>query len=311
MAKAKWRAGAARVDITPELGVQLNGDIGRYRPTEEIRDRLYANALVAEAGKQRVCLITADLCVTTNAWADQVRQRAAQRYGLDPHAIVFHLEQNHAAPSLGNLFVRDECTLMPAAYPWLRGGHEAYNEPTVEKIVGIVGEAVARLEPVTLRYGRGTDGRVAFNRRFIMRDGSGKCHPRNCDPNILQCEGPIDPEVGVATLSNGGGQAVAVLLHHTCHPCHGYPHRYVISDWPGVWAELARQRLGSQCVPLVINGCCGNIHHCNHLDPKPRHDHRAMAALLMETTDEILGRLAGPRRSRNACRPRSLRRPAS
>ncbi len=41
-------AGAARADITPSLGTQLAGDIGRCRPTEEIRDRLYANALVAE-----------------------------------------------------------------------------------------------------------------------------------------------------------------------------------------------------------------------------------------------------------------------
>jgi len=46
--KSELRAGAARVGITPEMGIQLAGDIGRKRPAEEIRERLHANALAVE-----------------------------------------------------------------------------------------------------------------------------------------------------------------------------------------------------------------------------------------------------------------------
>ena len=74
----------------------------------------------------------------------------------------------------------------------------------------------------------------------------------------------------------------------TCHPCHGYPQK-VIGDQPGAWVANMRTHWGDACVPLVINGCCGNIHHTDHTSPNPMHDHRKMADMLTETTHRILG----------------------
>jgi len=284
-------AGSARIDITPEMGTQLAGDIGRYRPVEEIRDRLYANALAIAHGEERVCLLSVDLLGISNEWAHEIRRRAAERWGLAESHLVIHAVQNHAAPTLGHFFVKDECALVPDEYRWLRGGHDAYNEPTVTKCVEAIGEAISRLEPVTVRAGRGIDGRVAFNRRYVMRDGTGKCHPPICSPDILHVEGPTDPEVGVMTFTSGDGEIIGALLHHTCHPCHGYPHRFVIGDWPGEWSRLVGQSCGEECVALVINGCCGNVHHSNPLDPGSSSEYRDMARLLMETTEHVMGRL--------------------
>lgn len=284
------RAGAARVDITPAMGIQLAGDIGRLRPVEEIRERLYASALAVECGGERLCVLSADLLAMSGAWSDRIRVGAAERYGLRPEAIMVHVLQNHASPSLGHLFLADERkTRFPPEYPWLMGGDDRYNEPTVAACIEAIGQALANLEPATLAAGHGVDGRVAFNRRFVMRDGTTKCHPNWCDPDILHVEGPTDPEVAVATFTNAGGQVIAALLHHTCHPCHGYPHRYVIGDWPGAWVERMRGHWGESCVPLVVNGCCGNIHHVDHTNPHPLHDHRRMAELLTETTVQALG----------------------
>ena len=290
--QSAWlRAGAARVDITPDLGIQLAGDIGRYRPTEEIRDRLYANALALEYAGRRVCVLSLDLLASATEWSDRIREGIAQRYGIAPEAAVVHVVQNHASPALGHCFVKESCTLMPAEYPWLRGGDDRYHAPTVEKCIQAVGQAVAGLEPVTLRVGRGIDGRVAFNRRYILRDGSARMGGPVCDPQILQAEGPADPEVGVATLTNERGLVVSALLHHTSHPCHGYPRRYVIGDWPGVWVQLTRERFGPQCVPLVINGCCGNVIHGNCLDPEFKSEYHKMAEKLAETTAQVLDRM--------------------
>ena len=291
MSSATLRAGAARADITPAMGIQLAGDIGRLRPTEEIRERLYAGALALESGDTRICLVSLDLLAMTTEWASEIRARAAKKFGLDPAHVILHIVQNHASPTIGHCFVKESCTLMPAAYPWLRGGDERYNEPAVNAILDAIGNALAALRPVRIEVGRGIDGRVAFNRRFVMRDGSGRCHPPTCSPDILHVEGPTDPEVGIMRLLAKDDSPVAVLLHHTCHPCHGYPMRFVIGDWPGAWAELTRQAQGENSVPLVINGCCGNIHHANHLDPKQAHDHRLMAARLHETATAALGRM--------------------
>ncbi len=285
-------AGAARADITPELGIQLAGDIGRYRPCEEIRDRLYVRALVLESEGRRCCLLSLDLLAATVAWADEVRGRVADRLGIAPEDVIFHVTQNHAAPSLGHCFVSEDCTLMPPEYPWLRGGDDRYNPGCVAACVTAAETAAADLRPVTLALGRGMDGRVACNRRFVMRDGTVKTHPDLCDPNILHTEGPIDPEVGLAVLTDEEGRVVASLLHHTCHPTHGYPHRFIIGDWPGAWSELMAERLGG--VALVINGCCGNVHHTNHINPEQTYDpdlYHLMAGRLAETASAVATRL--------------------
>jgi neutral ceramidase len=285
------RAGAARIDITPDLGIQLAGDIGRLRPVEEIRERLYASALAVESGGERACLLSVDLLSMGCDWADRIRREAAGRFGLRPEAILVHVVQNHAAPALGHLFLTGARTRFPAEYPWLMGGDDRYHAPTADRCVEAIGRAVANLEPAVLHAGRGIDGRVAFNRRFVMRDGTARCHPPTCDPGILHVEGPTDPEVAVATFTNADGKVIAALLHHTCHPCHGYPHRYVIGDWPGAWAELMRGHWGEGCVPLVVNGCCGNIHHRDHTNPDYRQDHLRMAGMLAETTLRTLDSL--------------------
>ena len=284
-------AGAARVDITPDLGIQLAGDIGRYRPTEEIRDRLYANVLVLKSGHTSFCFLSMDLLAMSDEWANEIRTRAARRFGLDPDAIMVHVVQNHASPSMGHLFMCDSVTLFPPGYPWLRGGDDRYNEPTVAKCLKAIEAAIRNLKPVVLQVGRGVDGRVAFNRRFVLRNGTARTHPPKCDPSILQVEGPTDPEVGIMTLTDARGRVVSGFLHHTCHPCNGYPHRYVIADWPGAWAGLMRKRWGAQSIPLVINGCCGNIHHCNHLNPDADPGYREMAGLLRDTSVNVLGRM--------------------
>ena len=112
------RAGAARVDISPELGYQLAGDIGRLRPIEETGERLYANALVVESGGVRLCVISTDLCIITCEWSDKIRLAAAERYGLEAEAIMLHTLQNHATPCVGHSFLFGPNRRFPIEYPW-------------------------------------------------------------------------------------------------------------------------------------------------------------------------------------------------
>lgn len=285
------QAGAGRADITPEMGIQLAGDIGRLRPTEEIREPVYANALVVEKNGRRLCLLSLDLLATTCEWADRLRDEACDRFGFQREEIMLHVTQNHATPSLGHAFLPGPRTHFPPEYPWLMGGDDRYNEPTEERCMQAIEEALGKLTPVSVQAGHGIDGRIAFNRRFVMRDGTALCHPQACDPNILHVEGPTDPEVAAVTFEDDRGQVIASLLHHTCHPCAGYPHRYVIGDWPGMWAARMIEHWGDQCVPLVVNGCCGNIHSRDHINPDPEPDHIRRAEMLTQSTLGLLGRM--------------------
>jgi len=287
-AKPALRAGAAKVDISPEVGIQIAGDIGRRRPCTGVKEPIYARALVLEEDGARFCILSINVLAIDNPCSDEIRRRAEEQFGLAPETVMVHITQNHATPSIGNHFCRDECDLFPAEHQWLRCGDERYNEPAVAGAVRAIGQALDGLTPVTVHAGRAVDGRVAFNRRYVLRDGTAVCHPPTCSPTILHAEGPTDPEVGVVTFTDAEGRVVSALLHHTCHPCHGFGGNDVIGGWTGAWCREMEAHFGEPCVPLVINGCCGNVHMTNHLSPDPVPDHNRMGAMLADSARRAL-----------------------
>jgi len=106
---APLQAGAAQVDVTPPLGTQIGGDIGRPRPAEVVIEPLYAKALVLKAGGRKVCIVSLDLCAVTTEWTEKIRRAAAERFGFDRDAIMIHPVQNHAAPTIGNHMIQGHC----------------------------------------------------------------------------------------------------------------------------------------------------------------------------------------------------------
>lgn len=283
------KAGASQIDITPAMGIQIGGDIGRRRPTEEVRDPLHAHALMLEANGKKFCILMLDLLLVTKTWADKIRAGAAARCDIAPDAIMICATQTHSAPALGHFFVENEDDHeLSDELRWLLGGDDAYHEFAAEKAVNAMEQANAKLEAVTVAAASAIEARVAFNRRFVMRDGSGQTHPKIGDPHIRHVEGPIDPEVGLVAFKNEQEQVVALLLHHTCHPVAGYPQRFISADWPGVWSDEMRDLCGEQCVSLVLNGCCGNIAPQDHLNKHHTDDYRGMGQMLTETASELI-----------------------
>ena len=259
---------------------------------EEVRDPIFAKALVIESNGCKFCILSLDVLLVSEAWATPFRREAAQRFGLEADAIMICATQTHSAPALGHHMVESDSDHgLPDNLRWLLGGDDVYHQFAHERILDAIERAQENLQAVTVGAASGIEARVAFNRRFVMRDGSGLTHPPTGDPHIRYAEGPIDPEVGIVSFRNASGTIIAALLHHTCHPTFGYPHRYISADWPGAWCDGMRELLGSDCVPLVINGCCGNIAPHNHLDVHAVHGIDIMGKILTETSATILPRI--------------------
>ena len=290
-ATATLRVGAAEVDITPAMGTQIAGSIGIHRPAELVVDPIFAKALVLESGATKLCYLSLDLLSVTNDYSDEIRDRAAEMIGTNRNAVMLHATQNHAAPSLGHLMCDKDNDVYVGEWRFLRGGDDAYHPVVVERTLEAVREANKALRPVRLGVGRGMDGRVAFNRRFVYRDGHAEMGVKGGLENILHREGPSDPEVGVACFQTDDLKPVALLLHHTCHPVHGYPKRYITAGWPGACCAEMRAAAGEQCIPLVANGCCGNVAHANPFDPAFHSSPETMGGLLAETASKVLPEL--------------------
>jgi neutral ceramidase len=204
---------------------------------------------------------------------------------------MLHAPQSHSSPAVGHDWVCGDSPWITPDLWWVRGGDDRYIEPFKQGVFAAVKAALAKLTPATLYLGRGMDGRVAFNRRFVLRDGTVKCHPPTCSPDILHCEGTTDPEVGVAVFKASHGAVLGTILHHTCHPTHGYPERWVHPDWPGAWAEAVGAALNAPDSALTLNGACGNVHHNNHIDPTQVDTIEGMTRCLTETALKVAATL--------------------
>ncbi|MCE5257669.1 MAG: hypothetical protein LLG44_01235, partial [Chloroflexi bacterium] len=248
---ANLMAGAAEVDITPWAGVQLAGDVGRYRPAKYVLDRLNARALVLAAGKRKVCIVAADLCVPVRKYLDRVRAAAAELLGVSPDAVITHLTQTHSAPGLGHFILSEDYPGIPPELEWLRGGDLDYANWAVERMGEAVRTASTRLEEVQMAVGSGIEGRLAHNRRAVARDGTiimpGPSWPQPLGPTqIRYLEGPIDPELGVICLRNRRLELPTLIANYACHPVHVFPRPLISADWPGALAAQLTSMLGAQ-----------------------------------------------------------------
>jgi hypothetical protein len=291
------RAGAAMAAITPRAGTHLGGSgMGEHRPAQSVLDPLYAKALVLEAGGQRVCIVALDLVIIAADWVDRIRTTAASRYGLDPAAIVVHAVQTHSAPSLGHFMLDPDFPLeLPPEREYMRGGDPSYYRFAAERSVEAIGRALAALRPVQMGWARAVRHDLAFNRRGINRRGeavmpwpSGRRQQPLGPTELLYTEGPADPEVGIVGLREDDLSLASLLLFYTCHPVNVFSHRHtyhaVSADWPGAWSAGMQQACGSACVPLVLNGACGNVNPWDPFDPEFVPDHRRMGAELTRTS---------------------------
>src|SRR4051812_10516080 len=57
-----FRAGAATTNISPWLGLSINGNMHDHK-TEHVHDELHARALVLDDGETRLAIVVADSCM--------------------------------------------------------------------------------------------------------------------------------------------------------------------------------------------------------------------------------------------------------
>jgi hypothetical protein len=161
------RAGAAQGEITPEAGVHIAGTVNSYRPAAFVLDPIYAKALFLEswqpgAPERMICIVALDVVIVTDQYVRAIRRFVAERFGLDPNAVLVHAVQNHTGPSLGHFLIRDDEQRFPSAWSWLRGGDDRYHPYALDRIYQCLEAAHAALRPVQVGVGSGIEGRVAF-----------------------------------------------------------------------------------------------------------------------------------------------------
>src|SRR4026208_1587220 len=76
-----FRAGAATSDITPWLGVSINGGFQDHIATN-VHDELHARCIVLDDSETRLALVVVDSCMVPRPVLDEAKRLATQRTGI-------------------------------------------------------------------------------------------------------------------------------------------------------------------------------------------------------------------------------------
>ncbi|MGD9497465.1 MAG: hypothetical protein AB7Y46_14285 [Armatimonadota bacterium] len=262
------RVGLAEIDITPPLGIALSGH-WNVRYAEEVRDPLFARALVLDDGAAPICLITVDVLSLQRGTVLRCREAIAQATGLSPGRIAISATHTHYGPLVARIWTRD---LLPDA---------DYLAKFEAGIVRAATEAWERRQPAQIAIGWAFEGKLSFNRRFMMRSGEVVMHPPPGSTDILYQEGKTDPEVGVISVRDPEGKPMGWWVNFACHATVAGRSTAISADFPGDLAAEMKRRHGQSVVTLFANGCCANLCQIDVFDPDR-----------VRSGDELLRRIA-------------------
>jgi hypothetical protein len=241
-----WQAGVAKVVITPEKPMRLSGYGGRDGPSQGKLHDLWAKALVLEdGGGQRAAIVTLDLVGVDRELSQKICQRLVEKYQLPRPAIALLCSHTHTGPLVGNNLIDIAANVRPEERKLI----DDYAAALVEKIVAVVGEAIANLKPAELSAGTGM-ATFAVNRRNNVE----KDVPTLREQGRLR--GPVDHDVPVLAVRDPNGRLRAVVCGYACHAT--VLADYVLSgDWPG-FAQLALESRHPEMIALYWDGCGGD-----------------------------------------------------
>jgi neutral ceramidase len=230
------RAGIARVAITPEGPMWLNGYAGRDEPSKGVLHDIWAKALVVESGPgSRIVIVTTDLLGLSHEISEAVARQADSLYGIRRDQLLLNSSHTHSAPMIWpcveviyDFGLKDQQLV------------SSYGQQLTVKLVKLIGDALANLAPATLYSGHGS-AEFAINRR-----------------EKLFGPGPVDHDVPVLKVIGADGKMKAVLFGYACHNTTLVENNFLINgDYAG-FAQLALEGSNPGVQAMFLMGCAGD-----------------------------------------------------
>ncbi|MCC6494504.1 MAG: neutral/alkaline non-lysosomal ceramidase N-terminal domain-containing protein [Pirellulales bacterium] len=275
-AAAPLEVGVAVVDITPPIGYRMCGYFNE-RLSTGVHNPLQAKAIALQQGSERCAWVFCDLIGLPAELTAQARTAAAEASGIPREHILIAGTHSHTGPlffgALRDYFHQravDEAGTDP---------QEAVDYPAklTSRLVEAITQAAAAMEPAELAAGSAAQTGLAFNRRYVMRDGSVKFNPGKLNPDMVRPSGPIDPQVGLLQFRRGG-RPVAGLTVFALHLDTTGGTEYA-ADYPFFLEQRLRAKFGQSYQSLFGIGTCGNVNHVDVSTDRPQSGHGEAARI--------------------------------
>lgn len=213
------KVGAARTDITPPLGMELEGYGARVSGASGVHDPLHARALVVEGDDgTTVALVVTDLLQVLPRLQEAVAAQVLARTGIPRERLQLVGTHTHSGPDLRQ----------PSDAEQVIGA----------RIAEAVEQAWRQRRDAVAAVGVGTVEGIGANRR----------------PN----GGPVDDRVTVTRFDATDGTPIATHLNYGCHPTTLGPDNTLYSaDFPGVLCRIVDESVGG--VTIFSTGPQGDV----------------------------------------------------
>jgi hypothetical protein len=267
-AKPVFKAGFAERDISPEIGMEQPGGYGKAYH-KAFHDPCKARAAVFDDGSMRVAIVGIDALFIRSATVNSIREAIHRECGIAPESILISASHTHSGGPLG-LFLPGE---FDDAEPFVKSlvrektviADPKYLKRATDGIVQAVVAADAACVPARCGVGFGVEDKVAFNRRFRMKNGMTFTHPGQGNPEIVDVAGPTDPQVGVVGAWSEGGEFLGCIVNFACHATTGPGG--ISADYIYYTEKTVRGLLGEKAVVVFLPGAAGDVTQVNNRSP--------------------------------------------
>ena len=283
--KKQLLAGAAASNITPWLGVSINGNYEDAKAAH-IHDELKARCLVLDDGETRLVFVVCDSCLIPREIFDEAKRRIHEQTGMPLDHILISSTHTHSAPTSVSIYQSEPV--------------QEYIPFLTTRIVDGVRRAIHNLAPARIAWGVGSVPDQVFNRRWKMKPGAllanpfggvdqVKMNPPVANPALDEPAGPTDPGVSLISVQSTNGRPIALLANYSLHYVGGVPVGDISADYYGAFADRIQQLLGADhqdppFIGIMCNGTSGDVNNINFRVPRadsiPYHHIRVV-------TDEI------------------------
>ncbi len=244
------KVGYSRVNVNPPLGI---GVAGYYIPrfAKGILDDIEVRALVLECNDKRIALLSLDVCGVGEEIFTSWFEKIEKETGISKENIFLSATHTHTGPQLE----------ANGRYDADLNVIEDYVDFFGTRIADAVKLAIDDLKNSKMGYIVGyAPERVAYIRRYKMKDGTTFTCPPIDDPNIDHPIGELDQRVNVLRFDREDAESI-VLVNYGLHAdtTNG---ELLSADWPFWMAKTLDKALdGVKCI--FFNGAEGDVGSTN------------------------------------------------
>lgn len=213
------KVGTAKVEITPPLGMPMQGYETRTAGAIGVHDPLFARVLAFEGPDEAAVLVVADLLKFDERLQGLIAGGVKERLGFDRDRLQLIGTHTHSGPAFSE--------------------PSEYERRTAERIAEAVEQAWDARREAVAAVGAAPVSGIGRNRR----------HPH---------EGPVDDDVTMLRIDDLSGAPIANLVNYSCHPTTLGPDNLLYSaDYPGVVCRILDEAIGG--LSVFTTGALGDV----------------------------------------------------